>query len=147
MAKHPEENRRAGLITPPQVRALVAAARDVLRRNYDPRRHVVGAAVLAASGKIYVGVNVEACGYGPCAEPIAIGAAISAGERRFLAIVAVMKHGRAFPVLSPCGNCRQLVYDYAPNAIVVFADGGKAHLARAADLLPGAYRSGFGKRS
>lgn len=134
-------------VTEEEVRALIAAARDVLRRNYDPRRHVVGSAVLAGSRRIYAGVNVEACGYGPCAEPIAIGAAISAGERKFLAVVAVCREGRRYPVLSPCGNCRQLVLDYAPNALVIFEDGGRIRRATARDLLPGAYRSGFGKRS
>src|SRR3990172_5905140 len=83
---------------------LIEAARDVLRRNYHPSRHTVGAAVLCGSGRIYAGVDVEATGYGPCAEPIAIGAAISNGEREILAIVAVGKHGDVYPVLSPCGN-------------------------------------------
>jgi len=120
---------------------LIAAARDVLRRNYHKERHSVGAAVLCGSGRIYAGINVEACGYGPCAEPIAIGAAFSTGERKIRAIVAVCKSGKRYPVLSPCGNCRQLIFDYAPDALVIYSDRGKVRKATARDLLPGAYSS------
>jgi len=68
---------------------LIEAASAVLERNFDSERHSVGAAVLTGSGKIYSAVNVESVGYGPCAEPIAVGSAISAGERELLRIVAV----------------------------------------------------------
>jgi cytidine deaminase len=126
-----------------QDRRLIAAASDVLDRNYRPVRHTVGAAVLAGSGRVYTGVNVEACGYGPCAEPIAIGAAFSNGEQDIRAIVAVCKRGDAYRVISPCGNCRQLLVDYAPDAIVILEVDGKSVKARARDLLPGAYVSRF----
>jgi cytidine deaminase len=124
---------------------LIEAARDVLRRNYRPERHGVGAAVRCASGRIYVGVNIEACCYGPCAEPIAMGAAFSSGERDIAAMTAVRKCNDEYPVLSPCGNCRQLLIDYSPEAMVILVDGGRVVKARAADLLPGAYRTGFGE--
>jgi cytidine deaminase len=58
---------------------LVEAATAVLRKNYTDERHTVGAAVRCGSLQIYAGVNIESCGYGPCAEPIALGAAICAG--------------------------------------------------------------------
>jgi cytidine deaminase len=122
---------------------LIVAARDVLHRNYQPVRHTVGAAVLAGSGRVYTGVNVEACGYGPCAEPIAVGAAFSNGEQDIKAIVAVCKRGDAYPVISPCGNCRQLLVDYAPDAAVILEMDGRMVKARAVDLLPGAYVSRF----
>jgi len=127
-------------------RKLIEAAWDVLQRNYHPERHSVGAAVLCPNGRIYRGVNVEACGYGPCAEPIAIGAAITSGERTFLAIVAVHREQDGYRVLSPCGNCRQLLVDYAPDAFVIFSENGTVLKARARDLLPGAYNSRFGVR-
>ncbi len=127
----------------PADRRLIEAAADVLRRNYHPVKHSVGAAVLCASGRIYTGVNVEATGYGPCAEPIALGAAISNGEREFLAIVAVCGHDGEYHVLSPCGNCRQLILDYMPEATVILSDDGREVKARARDLLPGAYQSLF----
>jgi len=128
-----------------QDRQLIAAASEVLARNYDANRHSVGAAVLTGSGKIYSAVNVESVGYGPCAEPIAIGSAISAGEREFQRIVAVS--GRATPhnVISPCGNCRQLMYEYAPDCLVIVDLEGKLAKVRARDLLPDAYSMFGGK--
>src|SRR5579871_6632508 len=87
---------------------LIRAASAVIERNFQRHRHTVGCAVLAASGKIYIGVNIDTCGYGPCAEPIALGAAISSGEREFLRIVAVKGWDPAHPTMPPCGNCRQL---------------------------------------
>ena len=128
-----------------QDQRLIEAAWEVLQKNYHRDRHSVGAAVLCPDGRIYRAVNVEACGYGPCAEPIAIGTAISNGERQFLTIVAVHLEGNenGYRVLSPCGNCRQLLMDYAPDAMVIFSDNGKVVKTAARNLLPGAYRSNF----
>ncbi len=63
---------------------LFDAAVKVLQRNAHPVKHSVGAAVLCDSGQIYTGVNLEASGYGVCAEPIALGAALSNGEKEIL---------------------------------------------------------------
>ena len=90
---------------------LVQAAEEVLRKNFDAARHTVGAAVRCASGRIYSGVNLKSCGYAPCAEPIAIGIAVSSGEREIESIVSVIGKEGAFHVLPPCGNCRQLLLD------------------------------------
>ena len=118
-----------------QDEALMQLARETLARCYREERHTVAAAVLCASGKTYTGVNVESCGYGPCAEPIAIGAAITAGEKEFTTIVAIGRNG----VLSPCGNCRQLLLDYAPNAMVILVIDGAVKKTAARNLLPGCY--------
>lgn len=120
-------------------RELIAAAEAVLEKNYTDKRHTVGAAVLCSSGKIYAAVNVDSCGYGPCAEPIAVGAAISAGERSLERIVAVGGRRAPYPVMSPCGNCRQLIFDYAPDCMVVLPDGPETIKVRARDLLPAPY--------
>jgi cytidine deaminase len=122
-------------------RELIEAARETLKRAYRPIRHTVAAAVRAGSGRVYVGVNVEACGYGPCAEPIAIGAAFTHAETSLLTVVAVCRQGDEYPVLSPCGNCRQLILDYAPDARVIVAEGGMLRTYIARELLPAAYRS------
>ena len=117
---------------------LISAAVEVIKRNYRDPRHTVGAAVLAESGKVYVGVNVDSCGYGPCAEPIAVGTAISNEERTFKRIVAV--GGRdGENLMSPCGNCRQLILDYAPDAEVILMHEGKAMKASIKDLIPDSY--------
>ncbi len=118
---------------------LFDAAVDVLRKNYHSLKHSVGAAVLCASGKTYAGVNLESSGHGVCAEPIALGAALSAGEKEILAIVAVAKRENGFVVLSPCGNCRQMLLDYAPEADVVYSDTSGVTQTKAKNLLPGAY--------
>lgn len=122
-----------------EYRTLIDAATEVLRKNYHPVRHSVGAAVLCASGQIYVGVNIESSGHGVCAEPIALGAALSQGEREVLAVVAVANRGGGSIVLSPCGNCRQTLLDYAPEAEVIYASACGVARAKAKDLLPGAY--------
>ncbi len=118
---------------------LIEAARDVMRRNYVEDRYTVAAAVRTASGRVYVGVDVETTGYGPCAEPVAIGAAATHGEREFVSIVAVAGGDPGLPVLAPCGNCRQLLVDYAPDAMVILPQGDALVKARARDLLPLSY--------
>jgi len=120
-------------------RKLIAKAEEILERNYDDPRHTVGAAVLCDSGKIYAGVNIESCGYGPCAEPIAIGAAISNGERRIKSIVAVAKPDNPHTVMSPCGNCRQLLYDYFPDCMVIITHNNEVVKVKARELIPDAY--------
>ena len=125
----------------PQDHRLVQAAIDVIRQNFRDERHTVGAAVLCSSGKIYTGVNVESCGYGPCAEPIAIGAAISQGEKEFTTIVAVGGWDTRYPPLPPCGNCRQLIWDYEREAMVLLEKEGKLIKVKIGDLLPFAYQN------
>lgn len=120
---------------------LIKAAIDVIGNNFRDERHTVGAAVLCSSGKIYSGVNVESCGYGPCAEPVAIGTAISQGEKDFTTIVAVGGWNTSYPLLPPCGNCRQLLWDYAPEAMVILERDGKLIKIKINDLLPLAYKN------
>jgi len=123
-----------------QDRELIALASAAIRQAWRTDRHSVGAAVLAGSGKAYTGVNVESCAYGPCAEPVAIGAAAAHGETEFLRIVAVRGGETGPSILAPCGNCRQLLADYAPEAAVILEEGGRLLKVRAGDLLPFAYR-------
>jgi len=122
---------------------LIDAAVNVLKANYHPIRHQVGAALRASSGKIYSCVNVYSIGYAVHAEAAALGAAISAGEREFISIVAVKKVDDNYPIVSPCGNCRQLILDYANQSTVIFNFKGQSVKAKASDLLPGAYENSF----
>jgi len=122
----------------PKDKELLDVAVDVIKRNYRDPRHTVGAAVLTESGKVYVGVNVDSCGYGPCAEPIAVGTAISNGEKTFKRIVAVGGQ-EGENLMSPCGNCRQLILDYAPDAEVILMHEGKPVKANIKDLIPDSY--------
>lgn len=107
----------------PQDQELIRLAGNVIRKNYDNVHwwHTVGAAVRAKSGKVYLGVNCDSVSHGSCAEFIAVGAAITAGEREFDAIVAVLG-GESSQILPPCGNCRQMLYCYDPNIQVIVTD-------------------------
>ena len=102
----------------------------------------VGAALLADSGKVYTGVNVENSSYGAsiCAERTALVKAVSEGERRFTAIaIAAVADG---PVESlPCGICRQFMYEFAPNMDVITESGaGEPKVRKLRELLPEGFR-------
>ena len=118
---------------------LLAAAREAIRRNYDGIQFnfTVGAAVRCGSGRIYTGVNVYSI-HGACAEQVALGAAITAGERVFETIVAV-RGADGEELLPPCGNCRQILSDYAPDCAVILAVDGTMRKIPARMLLPYAY--------
>ena len=119
---------------------LIQAAREIISKNYDGKDflHTVGAALRAKSGKIYVGVNVYSL-HGTCAEQVALGAAITNGEREFVSVVAVRgPHGEE--VLPPCGNCCQILKDYAPECAVILSDEGDGLKVKSHELLPFAYK-------
>lgn len=125
----------------PDDHALIASARDAIRRNYDHARenHTVGAAVRCTDGSIFCGVNVYAI-HGACAEQVALGTAITAGQRDFTTIVAV-RGENGEEIIPPCGNCRQILSDYAPDcAVIIDADGTLVKIL-ARKLLPFAYHS------
>lgn len=95
-------------------RELLSMAEEARKNSYSPYSGItVGAALLAKSGKIYLGTNVENVSYSPslCAERCAFGAAITAGEREFSAIAVVGGKTGEPPekLFSPCGVCRQVM--------------------------------------
>ena len=103
---------------------LVAAA-AVARKGAKARhsKFKVGAALLTKSGKIITGANVESDSYGLtcCAERVALFQAVTIGENDFVAIAVVAP--AALP--TPCGACRQLLSEYAPQATVLVANSGQ----------------------
>lgn len=118
---------------------LIEAAQQAIRLNYDSKHclHTVGAAVRCKNAKIYVGVNIYSL-HEACAEQVAIGTAITNGEREFDAIVAVRgKDGEE--IISPCGNCRQILHDYMPECNVIVSEHGALKKIKARDLLPFSY--------
>lgn len=123
-------------------RELIRLALECLERNFDDGvyNHTVGCALLCKNGKVYTGVNCDGI-HGSCAEYITMGIAISAGEREFDTIVAA--HEKATNgVLSPCGNCRQMLVEYCPNIkVIVNDDSGKLVKVKATDLLPFAWQA------
>ena len=121
---------------------LIEAALEVLKRNFDDGvyNHTVGCALMCKNGKIYAGVNCDGV-HGSCAEYVTVGMAVSAGEREFEPIVAVNENAPNC-VVSPCGNCRQMMLEYCPNIKVILNDSdGKLIKVRAKDLLPFAWKS------
>lgn len=121
--------------------ALVQEAIGVRERAYAPYSHYpVGAAVLARSGRVYSGCNVENASYGLtiCAERASIFRAISEGEKEFVALAVVTSNAG-----TPCGACRQVFFEFAPkDAIVIIADtsGRVLHTYTIGELL----KDGFG---
>ena len=118
---------------------LIQAAREAIGRNYDGVHFnfTVGAAVRCGDGSVYTGVNVYSI-HGACAEQVALGAALTVGEREFTDIVAV-RGPEGAELLPPCGNCRQLLSDYAPGCQVIVPTPAGPRKVPAKELLPFAY--------
>jgi cytidine deaminase len=119
------------------LRERAAAA---MERAYAPYSNFrVGAALLASDGSIVDGCNVENASYpaGICAERVAVGAAIARGLREFQAIALATE---ADTPTSPCGICRQVLMEFAPNLSVlsVTREGAEARWTMS-DLLPDAF--------
>ena len=120
-----------------QFSELIQSASEARLNAYAPySRFAVGAAVQCRSGAIYIGTNIENISYGltVCAERIAIGNAIVAGEREFVAIAVVAD--TVEPIV-PCGACRQFLAEFAPDLIIVSATlRGDQKIESLSHLLP-----------
>jgi cytidine deaminase len=127
-------------ITSATLRRLEKAARAAAQSSYSPySRFRVGAAVLAGSGKIYAGCNVENASYGlcNCAERTAIFTAAAAGERQLQAVVVYTPTATA---TAPCGACRQVINEFGPEAFVrSVCDSADRLDTTLAQLLPSAF--------
>ena len=115
---------------------LIAAALEASLQAYIPySQYRVGAALLTVTGEIYGGCNIENAGYSPtiCAERTALVKAVSEGHRQFAAVAVVTRNGG-----SPCGVCRQMMYEFAPGMTVYLADldGKLLHTTSLDELLP-----------
>ena len=120
---------------------IIAAARQAMARAYAPySKFSVGAAVRGESGGLYAGCNVENASnpQGWCAETSAIAALVLAGERRIVE-VAVMGGGDA--LVTPCGGCRQKLYEFAANDLPIHVCGpeGPRRTVTLGELLPLAF--------
>jgi cytidine deaminase len=127
-------------IPAPLCRKLEKTARAAARASYSPySRFRVGAAVLAGSGKIYSGTNVENASYGlcNCAERTAIFSAIAAGEH---AVKAVAVYTPTKLAHAPCGSCRQVINEFGPKALIIgVCNSADRHEATLDRLLPDAF--------
>jgi cytidine deaminase len=122
---------------------LLAAAKTAFDRAYAPYSSFrVGAALLGVDGKIYAGCNVENASYGlsRCAEQTAIQKMVSEGTRGFSKAVV---YTLASPPSSPCGACRQIMFEFGEDAEVVMVnDKNETRVFTVSELLP----AGFGPR-
>ncbi len=122
---------------------LERLARRAAKTSYSPySKFAVGAAVLAGSGKIYTGCNVENASYGlcNCAERTAIFSAVAAGERKIKYVVVYTPTTSATP---PCGACRQVINEFGPQARVVSICDSEERIETSLDaLLPAAFGPG-----
>ncbi len=125
-------------------RELIGKALEARERAYAPYSGFeVGAALLAVDGRIFTGCNVENASYGltMCAERVALFKAISEGAREFTAIAVACGTSPC----SPCGACRQVLFEFAPDLLVIMADaeGKRIKRARLRELFP----EGFGPQA
>lgn len=119
---------------------LIQSAKKAAEKAYCPYSgYAVGAAVLAGSGKIYDGCNIENASYSltMCAERTALFKAVSAGEREILA-VCVYSDGEKLPY--PCGACRQALSEFCKDAEVIVTDGEEIRKISLSELLPDCFR-------
>jgi cytidine deaminase len=127
--------------------ALIEVAKAARLQSVAPFSDFqVGAAVRTANGKVYTGCNVESASYGltVCAERVAIWKALSEGERQFTDLAVVADTETLTP---PCGTCRQIIWEFAREATIVFANlSGKQETFHIADLLPRAFDARFLKK-
>ena len=123
-------------------RKFIRAAAKVMKNAHAPySKFRVGAAILLANGKMFSGCNVENASYGMtnCAERTAIFSAVAQlGPKIEIKAVAVT-NDQGVPC-SPCGACRQVIYEFGPDAIIYFQSSSGPKQAHITELLPEGFR-------
>jgi len=120
-------------------RRLIEEAQRIAQLRYVPRWNTVGSALRTESGRTYAAMHLDAAvgRVAVCAEMIALGMAVAAGDHRLDTIVAITRRGgERWEILAPCGMCRELLSDYAPGLRVIVPAGEDAEAIGLADLLP-----------
>lgn len=124
---------------------LILQAEQAMKNAYAPYSgFTVGAALLAKSGKVYTGCNVENASFGVtnCAERTALFKAVSEGEREFIAIAIVGgKGGQIGDFCYPCGVCRQALSEFTDISFKILLKNGEGDIISTTlyDLLPNAF--------
>ena len=126
------------------VKKLIDAAMTARTTAYAPySKFRVGAAALCSDGTVYTGCNIENASYpcGICAERVAVSKAVSDGKTDIAAIAVI---GSSAEKCTPCGVCRQFMYEFSPDMTVFCCDKGGNYDEHALyELLP----RGFGAKS
>jgi cytidine deaminase len=129
-------------LSPDQQEQMLAAARAAFKNAHAPYSNFrVGSAILTESGKMYSGCNVENASYGltVCAERNAIFAAVAA-EGSGMRITAVAVATERDVPCAPCGACRQVIYEFGPEAVVLFRGQSGTEQMPITKLLPEGFR-------
>ncbi|WP_428484542.1 cytidine deaminase [Rhodopila sp.] len=131
----------------PNDHALVAAANLVLEKHYKPFWHTVAAAIQSRDGQIWTGVHIGTTvgRLAVCAEAVAFGRAVLEGDGTIATVVAVRhpkpeEEDREAAVVSPCGGCREMILDHAPEALIIVKDGEGLIKLPVRLFLPSPYR-------
>jgi len=126
---------------------LIAAANAVLERHYRPFWHTVAAALRSKDGRIWTGVHIGTTvgRLAICAEAVALGRVILDGDGTVQTAVAIRhpkpeEEDRELAVVPPCGGCREMLLDHAPDAMVIVRDANGLIKLPVRTLLPLPYR-------
>jgi cytidine deaminase len=121
---------------------LVRAARKAMKNAYAPFSHFkVGAAILTSKGDIFAGCNVENSSYGMtnCAERTAIFSAVAEKGPALEILAIAVTNAQGVPC-SPCGACRQVIYEFGPDAVVLYQGQQGDKESHITELLPEGFR-------
>jgi len=129
---------------------LIAAATKAIKQRYRDDWQEVGAALRTRSGKIYAGVNLDAYlgRMAVCAEAVALGRAVVDNGDAGIDLIVAVRHpppqqkDQTIAVVSPCGACRELIFDYDPRARVIVPNGKSPTVVPISELLPNKYSRG-----
>ncbi len=127
--------------------ALIEAARAVLRAHYRPFWHTVAAAIRSRDGRVWTGLHLGATvgRLSICAEAIALGRAVMDGDGTVECVVAVRhpkpeEADQTLRVVSPCGACRENIFDYDAGAEIILPIGEGLRRVAVRELLPVPYQ-------
>jgi cytidine deaminase len=117
---------------------LIRQTRELIRLRYKPDVHAVSSVLRTKSGQVFEGVHLEAYigRIAVCAEAVTIGSAATQGDTDIDTIVAVYHTGK---IVAPCGMCRELISDYATDALVILEDNEGVFKTPVLELLPVKY--------
>jgi len=121
---------------------LLQSARAAMQHAYAPYSHFkVGAALITTKGEIFTGCNVENASYGlsNCAERSAIFSAVAQSVPGLVIKAIAVVNDQGVPC-SPCGACRQVIYEFGPEAIVIFQSANGWKDSPITELLPEGFR-------
>lgn len=110
---------------------------NFLKKHYKKGKHHVAAALVTESGKTYFALHLDIQGFDVCAESICMANALMDNHSKFKKIAAViMTNNGKIEVVNPCGNCRQMLFSYAPKIQIITNENGLIKNYTIEELLP-----------